>query len=152
MGAHAGRLTCVVGKFRLSLPFAEIGVGITGFGVFFILFGILLYFDSVLLAFGNVSPPTLGTSPGQPGGSAPSSLDSCHSGLDENFRGGGGGVGPKSLWALRARDYYTKLWVRSCGSHDKVDPVPTIGSQHVETRTDVMGTYMATGAVESTSS
>ncbi|XP_017652925.1 vesicle transport protein GOT1A isoform X2 [Nannospalax galili] len=31
----------------------KIGVGITGFGVFFILFGILLYFDSVLLAFGN---------------------------------------------------------------------------------------------------
>uniref|UniRef100_A0A8C0VV52 Vesicle transport protein GOT1A n=1 Tax=Castor canadensis TaxID=51338 RepID=A0A8C0VV52_CASCN len=32
----------------------EIGVGITGFGIFFILFGILLYFDSVLLAFGNL--------------------------------------------------------------------------------------------------
>ncbi|EHB10532.1 Vesicle transport protein GOT1A, partial [Heterocephalus glaber] len=32
----------------------EIGVGITGFGVFFILFGTLLYFDSVLLAFGNL--------------------------------------------------------------------------------------------------
>ncbi|XP_023422965.1 vesicle transport protein GOT1A isoform X8 [Cavia porcellus] len=32
----------------------KIGVGITGFGVFFILFGILLYFDSVLLAFGNL--------------------------------------------------------------------------------------------------
>ncbi|KAM4861541.1 vesicle transport protein GOT1A isoform 2-T2 [Thomomys bottae] len=31
----------------------KIGVGITVFGVFFILFGILLYFDSVLLAFGN---------------------------------------------------------------------------------------------------
>ncbi|XP_048213109.1 vesicle transport protein GOT1A isoform X3 [Perognathus longimembris pacificus] len=31
----------------------KIGVGITGFGVFFILFGVLLYFDSVLLAFGN---------------------------------------------------------------------------------------------------
>ena len=42
----------------------KIGVGITGFGVFFILFGILLYFDSVLLAFGNVSTPGLGTSPG----------------------------------------------------------------------------------------
>ncbi|XP_047697468.1 vesicle transport protein GOT1A isoform X3 [Prionailurus viverrinus] len=36
-----------------SLPIAEIGVGTTGFGIFFILFGILLYFDSVLLAFGN---------------------------------------------------------------------------------------------------
>lgn len=44
------------------LLFAEIGVGITGFGAFFILFGILLYFDSVLLAFGNVSTPALGTS------------------------------------------------------------------------------------------
>lgn len=42
-----------------SLPLAEIGVGITGFGIFFILFGTLLYFDSVLLAFGNVSPPAL---------------------------------------------------------------------------------------------
>ncbi|XP_036765562.1 vesicle transport protein GOT1A isoform X2 [Manis pentadactyla] len=31
----------------------KIGVGTTGFGIFFILFGILLYFDSVLLAFGN---------------------------------------------------------------------------------------------------
>lgn len=37
-----------------SLPVAEIGVGTTGFGIFFILFGILLYFDSVLLAFGNL--------------------------------------------------------------------------------------------------
>lgn len=57
--AHTGHLSCAVGKLRLSLPFAEIGVGITGFGVFFILFGILLYFDSVLLAFGNVSTPGL---------------------------------------------------------------------------------------------
>ncbi|XP_037352499.1 vesicle transport protein GOT1A [Talpa occidentalis] len=32
----------------------KIGVGIAGFGLFFILFGILLYFDSVLLAFGNL--------------------------------------------------------------------------------------------------
>ncbi|XP_032322861.1 vesicle transport protein GOT1A isoform X4 [Camelus ferus] len=31
----------------------KIGVGVTGFGIFFILFGVLLYFDSVLLAFGN---------------------------------------------------------------------------------------------------
>lgn len=64
LGAHTGHLTCAVGRLRLSLPFAEIGVGITGFGLFFILFGILLYFDSVLLAFGNVSTPGLGTSPG----------------------------------------------------------------------------------------
>lgn len=46
-----------------SLPIAEIGVGTTGFGIFFILFGILLYFDSVLLAFGNVSPPASSTFP-----------------------------------------------------------------------------------------
>ncbi|KAF6074551.1 golgi transport 1A [Phyllostomus discolor] len=32
----------------------KIGVGITGFGIFFILLGVLLYFDSVLLAFGNL--------------------------------------------------------------------------------------------------
>ncbi|XP_032949858.1 vesicle transport protein GOT1A isoform X2 [Rhinolophus ferrumequinum] len=31
----------------------KIGMGTTGFGIFFILFGVLLYFDSVLLAFGN---------------------------------------------------------------------------------------------------
>uniref|UniRef100_A0A8C8HMU8 Uncharacterized protein n=1 Tax=Oncorhynchus tshawytscha TaxID=74940 RepID=A0A8C8HMU8_ONCTS len=31
----------------------KIGVGLTGFGLFFLLFGVLLYFDSVLLAFGN---------------------------------------------------------------------------------------------------
>ncbi|XP_012678064.1 vesicle transport protein GOT1A [Clupea harengus] len=34
--------------------FQKIGVGLTGFGMFFLLFGVLLYFDSVLLAFGNV--------------------------------------------------------------------------------------------------
>lgn len=34
---------------------AEIGVGLVGFGAFFLLFGMLLYMDSVLLAFGNVS-------------------------------------------------------------------------------------------------
>ncbi|XP_053339448.1 vesicle transport protein GOT1A [Clarias gariepinus] len=32
----------------------EIGVGLSGFGIFFLLFGVLLYFDSVLLAFGNI--------------------------------------------------------------------------------------------------
>ncbi|XP_045039354.1 vesicle transport protein GOT1A isoform X2 [Desmodus rotundus] len=32
----------------------KIGVGTTGFGIFFILFGVFLYFDSVLLAFGNL--------------------------------------------------------------------------------------------------
>ncbi|GAB0200102.1 renin [Grus japonensis] len=33
---------------------SRIGVGLVGFGLFFILFGMLLYFDSVLLAFGNI--------------------------------------------------------------------------------------------------
>uniref|UniRef100_A0ACB8F533 Vesicle transport protein GOT1A n=1 Tax=Sphaerodactylus townsendi TaxID=933632 RepID=A0ACB8F533_9SAUR len=32
----------------------KIGVGLVGFGAFFLLFGILLYMDSVLLAFGNI--------------------------------------------------------------------------------------------------
>ncbi|KAI6072799.1 Vesicle transport protein GOT1A [Aix galericulata] len=31
-----------------------IGLGLVGFGAFFILFGMLLYFDPVLLAFGNI--------------------------------------------------------------------------------------------------
>ncbi|XP_058711496.1 vesicle transport protein GOT1A isoform X2 [Poecile atricapillus] len=34
--------------------FQRIGVGLVGFGLFFLLFGILLYFDSVLMAFGNL--------------------------------------------------------------------------------------------------
>uniref|UniRef100_UPI0037E9B7D7 vesicle transport protein GOT1A n=1 Tax=Semicossyphus pulcher TaxID=241346 RepID=UPI0037E9B7D7 len=32
----------------------KIGLGLMGFGVFFLIFGVLLYFDSVLLAFGNI--------------------------------------------------------------------------------------------------
>lgn len=32
----------------------KIGIGLLGFGLFFLLFGVLLYFDSVLLAFGNI--------------------------------------------------------------------------------------------------
>uniref|UniRef100_A0A8B9PUG1 Golgi transport 1A n=1 Tax=Apteryx owenii TaxID=8824 RepID=A0A8B9PUG1_APTOW len=40
--------------------FQRIGMGLVGFGLFFILFGMLLYFDSVLLAFGNVSTTGLG--------------------------------------------------------------------------------------------
>ncbi|XP_061778530.1 vesicle transport protein GOT1A [Nerophis ophidion] len=32
----------------------KIGIGLVGFGLFFLLFGVLLYFDSVLLAFGNI--------------------------------------------------------------------------------------------------
>ncbi|XP_027638408.1 vesicle transport protein GOT1A isoform X2 [Falco peregrinus] len=41
--------------------FQRIGVGLVGFGLFFVLFGMLLYFDSVLLAFGN-RPKLKGTS------------------------------------------------------------------------------------------
>ncbi|CAM4695792.1 unnamed protein product, partial [Caretta caretta] len=37
--------------------FQKIGVGLVGFGLFFIFFGVLLYFDSVLLAFGNRLSP-----------------------------------------------------------------------------------------------
>lgn len=66
-----------------SSPVAEIGMGTTGFGVFFILLGVLLYFDSVLLAFGNVSAPALWTAPNLPevsiAGVNPSSFKSCPS-------------------------------------------------------------------------
>ncbi|XP_019960241.1 vesicle transport protein GOT1A [Paralichthys olivaceus] len=34
--------------------FQKIGIGLVGFGLFFLLFGVLLYFDSILLAFGNI--------------------------------------------------------------------------------------------------
>ncbi|XP_067362179.1 vesicle transport protein GOT1A [Channa argus] len=34
--------------------FQKIGLGLMGFGLFFLLFGVLLYFDSALLAFGNI--------------------------------------------------------------------------------------------------
>lgn len=39
--------------FRL-LPSTEIGMGLTGFGVFFLFFGMMLFFDKALLAIGNV--------------------------------------------------------------------------------------------------
>lgn len=57
--AAASQLAPQTHPTTTSLPIAEIGVGTTGFGIFFILFGMLLYFDSVLLAFGNVSLPAL---------------------------------------------------------------------------------------------
>ncbi|XP_077582879.1 vesicle transport protein GOT1A [Stigmatopora nigra] len=34
--------------------FQKTGIGLLGFGLFFLLFGVLLYFDSILLAFGNI--------------------------------------------------------------------------------------------------
>lgn len=57
--AAASQLSPQTHPTPTSLRIAEIGVGTTGFGIFFILFGMLLYFDSVLLAFGNVSLPAL---------------------------------------------------------------------------------------------
>ena len=41
-------------KYRI-LSFAEIGIGVTGFGVFFLFFGVIFFFDKGLLAIGNVS-------------------------------------------------------------------------------------------------
>jgi hypothetical protein len=38
-----------------SNNFVEIGIGVTGFGVFFLFFGVIFFFDKGLLAIGNVS-------------------------------------------------------------------------------------------------
>lgn len=46
-------LTYMLPYLYVCLP--EIGIGLMGFSLFFLLFGVLSYFDSVLLAFGNVS-------------------------------------------------------------------------------------------------
>uniref|UniRef100_A0A8C5P9A4 Golgi transport 1A n=1 Tax=Leptobrachium leishanense TaxID=445787 RepID=A0A8C5P9A4_9ANUR len=41
-------------SLRCCIPQTELGAGLAGFGIFFLIFGILLYFDTVLLAFGNI--------------------------------------------------------------------------------------------------
>lgn len=52
---HAG---CLIWCFDILMSSPEIGMGLTGFGVFFLLFGMMLFFDKALLAIGNVSKST----------------------------------------------------------------------------------------------
>uniref|UniRef100_A0AAZ1X7C6 Golgi transport 1Bb n=1 Tax=Oreochromis aureus TaxID=47969 RepID=A0AAZ1X7C6_OREAU len=40
--------------FRKMSTREEIGMGLTGFGVFFLFFGMILFFDKALLAIGNI--------------------------------------------------------------------------------------------------
>lgn len=105
-----------------SLPVAEIGVGITGFGAFFILLGVLLYFDSVLLAFGNVSAPALWTLPTSLRslllGSALSSFPCGRPGSGASSLGRQGGwgwtAGPVGQ-GVRGPGFSGQLWVRPGG-------------------------------------
>lgn len=41
----------------ISRSAVEIGVGLTAFGLFFMLMGVMMFFDGGLLAIGNVSQP-----------------------------------------------------------------------------------------------
>uniref|UniRef100_A0A7N9AXT7 Golgi transport 1A n=1 Tax=Mastacembelus armatus TaxID=205130 RepID=A0A7N9AXT7_9TELE len=48
--SHQGHVICILQEFHSC----QIGIGLMGFSLFFLVFGMLLYFDSVLLGFGNI--------------------------------------------------------------------------------------------------